>query len=144
MAAHIANILLIEDNPGDARLTQEALREGRIPHRLLIADTGFAALEILYRAKTDGGDIKPNLILLDLNLPGKDGGEVLQEIKSDAILRRIPVIILTTSSDEEDIIRSYDLHANCYIIKPMDMHSFARVVRQVEEFWFSIARLPNR
>lgn len=143
MPSHFVNILLVEDNPGDARLTQEALRQGSIPHRLHIADTGYIAIDMLQGMDANVTIPAPDLILLDLNLPGKDGREVLQEIKADPRLRRIPVIILTTSNDEGDILTSYDLHANCYIVKPMDMQSFSKVIRQVEEFWFSIAKLPS-
>jgi len=135
-------ILLIEDNPGDVRLTQEAFRENRIANRLNVARDGLEAMAFLRREKEFGDAPRPDLILLDLNLPKKDGREVLAEIKQDEDLRRIPVVILTTSQADEDVLRSYDLHANCYVTKPVDLDQFMKVVKSIENFWFSIVRLP--
>jgi len=136
------NILLIEDNPGDARLTIEALKEGKFNNRLIHVTDGVEALAYLRKQEKYKDAIRPDLILLDLNMPRKDGRETLQEIKSDPDLRRIPVVILTTSKAEEDIFRSYDLHANCYITKPVKLSQFFDVVRNVEDFWLSIVKLP--
>jgi chemotaxis family two-component system response regulator Rcp1 len=135
--------LLVEDNPGDVRLTVEALKEGKICNNLSVAADGVAAMAILRREGEHADAPRPDLILLDLNLPKKDGREVLVEIKQDPDLRRIPVVILTTSSDEADILKSYNLHANCYITKPVNFDQFTAVVRSVEDFWFSIVRLPT-
>lgn len=138
------NVLLVEDNPGDVRLTQEALREGKIRNRLLVAKDGVEAMAILRREGIYRDAPRPDLILLDLNLPRKDGRQVLTESKNDEQLRRIPVVILTTSKAEEDILRSYDLHANCYISKPVDFDQFMAVVRYIDDFWFTVVRLPDR
>lgn len=135
-------ILLIEDNPGDVRLTREALREGKVRNNLSVAGDGVAALQFLRREGKYADAPRPDLILLDLNLPKKDGREVLAEIKADEQLRTIPVVILTTSSAEQDIIKSYNLHANCYITKPVDLEQFIIVVRSIEEFWLTIVTLP--
>lgn len=135
-------ILLVEDNPGDIRLTQEALRTARIPNRLRVAEDGVEAMAMLYREGQYAAAPLPDLILLDLNLPRKDGREVLREIKADPVLKRIPIIILTTSQSEPDILRAYDLHANCYITKPVDYERFQAVIRAIENFWLAIARLP--
>jgi len=135
-------ILLVEDNPGDVRLTQEALKEGKVRNNLRVAWNGVEALSYLRREGEYASAVRPDLILMDLNLPLKDGREVLGEIKSDPSLRRIPVVILTTSQAEEDIIRAYDLHVNCYITKPVDLDQFIRIVRSIEDFWLSIVRLP--
>lgn len=134
-------ILLVEDNPGDVRLTQEALKEGKVLNNLTVAGDGAEALAILRRGLDDGSRC-PDLIFLDLNLPKKDGREVLEEIKGDEELRRIPVVVLTTSSAEEDILRSYDLHANCYVTKPVDLEQFMKVVLSIEDFWLTVVRLP--
>lgn len=136
------NILLVEDNPGDVRLTVEALREGRIANRLHVAGDGEAAMAFIRREGDHGGAPRPDLILLDLNLPKKDGREVLEELKSDPELHRIPVIVLTTSSAEADVLRSYDLHANCYISKPIGYDDFIQAVRSMENFWLKIVLLP--
>jgi len=136
------DILLVEDNPGDVRLTEEALKEGKVWNRLSVARDGVVALEFLRREGTFAGAPTPDLILLDLNLPRKDGREVLGEIKEDTKLRNIPVVILTTSKAEEDILRSYRLHANCYITKPVDLEQFMNVVKAVEDFWLCIVKLP--
>ena len=136
-------ILLVEDNPGDVRLTIEALKEGKVRNRLSVARDGVEALAFLRREGPHAKASRPDLILLDLNLPKKDGREVLAEIKEDSRLRRIPVVVLTTSKAEEDILRTYDLHANCYITKPVDLEQFISVVRSIDDFWLSVVRLPS-
>lgn len=135
-------VLLVEDNPGDVRLTIEAMREGRVLTHLNFVDDGEQAMLYLRRQAPYSDATRPDLILLDLNLPLKDGREVLAEIKADDHLRSIPVVVLTTSRAEEDILRSYDLHANCYITKPVDLDQFITVVRSMKDFWFSVVRLP--
>jgi CheY-like chemotaxis protein len=137
-------ILLVEDNHVDVTLTQEALREGKIKNNLQVARDGEEALAYLYRQEPFTKATRPDLILLDLNLPRVDGREVLAKIKEDKDLRRIPVVILTTSRADEDILRSYDLHVNCYITKPVDMEQFVHVVRAIDHFWFSVVTLPNK
>ncbi len=137
-------ILLVEDSPGDVRLTIEALKEGKVKNRLSVARDGVEALDFLYKKGAFAEAPTPDIILLDLNLPRKGGREVLAEIKSHPHLRRIPVVVLTTSSAEEDILRSYDLHVNCYITKPVDMDQFIKVVRSIDSFWFSIVQLPSQ
>jgi two-component system, chemotaxis family, response regulator Rcp1 len=137
-------ILLVEDNPADARLVREALKGGRVPSHLSHARDGVEALESLRGQGGFGGAARPDLILLDLNLPRKDGLEVLAEIKSDPELRRIPVVVLTTSEAEQDIVQAYDLHANCYITKPMDLEELGIILRHLEDFWLTIVRLPPR
>ena len=137
-------ILLVEDNPGDVRLTIEALKEGKVSNNLSVARDGVEALSFLRREGSHGNAARPDLILLDLNLPKKDGREVLAEIKEDSRLRRIPVVVLTTSKAEEDILRTYDLHANCYITKPVDLEQFISVVRSIDDFWLSVVRLPPK
>jgi CheY-like chemotaxis protein len=136
-------ILLVEDNPGDVRLTQEALKEGRVMVNLTVAADGVEAMEILHRMGPHAGKVRPDLILLDLNLPRKNGREVLEEIKADEELRRIPVIIMTTSKAEQDIHKAYNLNANCYVTKPVDLDEFLNVVRSIEDFWLTIVTLPN-
>lgn len=136
-------ILLVEDNPGDVRLTREALREGDLSHRLSVTSDGMEALDFLHRRGKHEDAVRPDLIVLDLNLPKMDGREVLEEIKVDPGLRSIPVIVLTSSRADVDIRRAYDLHANCYIAKPVDLDRFVHVVRLIEEFWFSIVELPS-
>jgi CheY-like chemotaxis protein len=135
-------ILLVEDNAADVRLTQEALREGKVHNRLTVARDGEEALEILLRRGPHAEAARPDLVLLDLNLPRKDGREVLATLKADDDLKRIPVVVLTTSSAEVDILRSYQLHANCYITKPVDLEQFVNVVKSIDEFWLTIVRLP--
>jgi CheY-like chemotaxis protein len=135
--------LLVEDNPGDYRLTQEALHEGKVYNNLHWAKDGVEALDFLNRRGRHAEAPRPDIILLDLNLPKKDGREVLSEIKADVDLKAIPVVILTTSKAEEDILRSYDLHANCYVTKPVDLDQFVRVVRSIEDFWLAIVKLPR-
>ena len=137
-------ILLVEDNPGDVRLTREAWKEARIRNRLHVAEDGVEALAFLRRQGRHADAVRPHLILLDLNLPRKDGREVLADIKNDPDLKHIPVVILSTSKAEQDVLKSYDLHANCYISKPLDMDQFIRVVRAIEEFWLATVTLPPR
>jgi chemotaxis family two-component system response regulator Rcp1 len=136
-------ILLIEDNPGDVRLIGEALRKSQARTHLSVARDGVEAMAFLSQQDTYADAPRPDLILLDLNLPKKDGREVLAEIKQDPRWRPIPVVILTTSDAWPDILRAYDLHANCYITKPVDLDSFVRAIRSVEEFWLTIVRLPS-
>ena len=143
IAGRAIEILLVEDNPGDARLAVEALREGRVHNRLSCVSDGVEALAHLRREGSHTGAARPDLILLDLNLPRKDGREVLAEIKADEKLKRIPVVILTTSQAEEDILKAYNLNANCYISKPVDLHQFLKVVRCIEDFWLTIVKLPS-
>ena len=135
-------ILLVEDNPGDVRLTIEALKEAKVVNNLYVARDGVEALAFLRREGEHADAPRPDLILLDLNLPRKNGREVLAEIKADEKLRRIPVVILTTSASEQDIIETYNLHANCYVTKPVDLDQFVTVVKSIENFWLSIVRLP--
>jgi CheY-like chemotaxis protein len=144
MTVQPINILLVEDNPGDVRLTMEALKEGKVHNRLAVTGDGVEALQYLRREGKHAAAERPDVILLDLNLPRKDGREVLAEVKADPDLRRIPVVILTTSKAEEDILKSYQLHANCYVTKPVDLEQFMTVVKSIEDFWFSIVRLPTR
>jgi chemotaxis family two-component system response regulator Rcp1 len=136
------DILLVEDNPGDVRLTREALREGKIRNNLHVARDGVEALAFLRREGEHADAPRPDVVLLDLNLPRKSGREVLSEVKQDPALRQIPVVVLTSSHAEEDIVRAYDLHANCYISKPVDLDQFITVVRSIEDFWFTVVKLP--
>ena len=135
-------ILLVEDNPGDERLTREALKEGKVYHNLHWAKDGVEAMEFLQQKGKYKDSPRPDIILLDLNLPKKDGREVLQDIKSDEKLRRIPVVVLTTSKAEEDVLRSYNLHANCYVTKPVDLEKFIVVVKSIDIFWLTVVTLP--
>ncbi len=135
-------ILLVEDNPADVRLTEEALSEGNIPYHLKVAGDGEEALAVLRKIGDYQDAARPDLILLDLNLPRKDGRECLAEIKADPELKRIPVVVLTTSQAEADIQQCYELHANCYITKPVDFDRFTNVVSAVEEFWLKVVELP--
>ena len=137
------DILLVEDNPGDVRLTREALRDGKVKNNLHVAVDGVEAMAFLRREGPFATAPRPDIILLDLNLPRKNGREVLAEVKADPALMRIPVVVLTTSKDEHDVLTSYEYHANCYITKPVDLEQFLTVVRSIEEFWFTIVRLPN-
>ncbi len=137
-------ILLVEDNPGDVRLTQEGLNEGKVRNNLHVARDGVQALAFLRREGEHVDAVRPDLVLLDLNLPRKDGREVLAEMKSDPELRTIPVVVLTTSSAEQDVLRSYELQANCYITKPVDLEQFITVVRSIEDFWLTIVTLPRQ
>lgn len=135
-------ILLVEDNAGDHRLTQEALREGKVYNNLHWARDGDEAMDFLKRRGKHHDAPRPDIILLDLNLPKKDGRVVLSEIKADDAIKSIPVVILTTSKAEEDVLRSYDLHANCYVTKPVDLDKFILVVQSIDRFWLTIATLP--
>jgi chemotaxis family two-component system response regulator Rcp1 len=136
------DILLVEDNPGDIRLTTEALQEAKMFNKLHVVTDGVEAISFLRKEGAYKEATRPDLILLDLNLPRKDGREVLKEIKEDASLKTIPVVILTVSKSEEDILRSYNLHANCYISKPVDLEQFLKVARSIQEFWFTMVKLP--
>ncbi|MBM3860870.1 MAG: response regulator [Verrucomicrobia bacterium] len=143
-AAKPIEVLLVEDNPGDVLLTREALRNDILRVNLTVATEGEEAMEFLRRRGRHADAPRPDLVLLDLNLPRKDGREVLAEIKGDPFLKTLPVIILTTSQAEEDIFKAYALNANCYIQKPMDLEQFIRVVRNIESFWFTVVKLPGR
>jgi CheY-like chemotaxis protein len=143
MLGERVDILLVEDNPGDARLMQEALAEARVRNRLHVVADGVEALAYLRRQDPFPSAVRPDLILLDLNLPGKDGRDVLAEIKRDQDLRRIPVVILTSSQAAADIARAYDLHANAYVTKPLDVEQFITVVKSIEDFWLTIVKLPD-
>ena len=136
-------ILLVEDNPGDARLTQEALKDGKVYNNLTVVPDGVEAMAYLRREGQYAGVAQPDLILLDLNLPKKDGREVLQEIKADEQLRRIPVVVLTSSNAEQDVLKSYGLHANCYVTKPVDLDQFIGAVKAIENFWLTVVTLPR-
>ena len=137
-------ILLVEDNAGDVRLAREGLRECKLLNNLSVAEDGVKALAFLRRQGEYANAPRPDLIMLDLNLPRKDGREVLKEIKEDDALKSIPVVILTTSKAEEDILKSYSLHANCYVTKPLAIEQFIHVVQAIESFWFTIVKLPPR
>ena len=136
-------ILLVEDNPGDVRLTREALKESKLHNNLSVVEDGAEALAFLRRQGRYANAPRPDILLLDLNLPRIDGRQVLEEIKNDDDLKRIPVVVLTTSSAEEDILRSYKLHANAYVTKPVDLDQFMNAVRQIDEFFVQVVRLPQ-
>ncbi|MGA3061478.1 MAG: response regulator [Candidatus Bathyarchaeia archaeon] len=138
------DILLVEDNPGDVRLTKEALRDAKVLNEIYVAKDGVEAMEFLNKKGKFAKAPTPDMILLDLNLPRKDGREVLAEVKKDTKLKHIPVIVLTTSKADEDIIRSYNLHANAYITKPVDLNRFVEIIHALEEFWFTIVKLPPK
>jgi len=138
------DVLLVEDNPGDARLAAEAWKEGGIPGRLHIVPDGVEAIRFLRKAEGYRDSPRPHLVLLDLNLPRKDGREVLAEVKADPDLRRIPVVVLTTSQAEPDIFKSYDLHANCFVAKPVDLDNFIAVIKSIADFWGRVVKLPPR
>ena len=138
----VVEILLVEDNPGDARLAEEALKESKVVNNLHIAKDGEEATDFLFNRGEFKNAPVPDLIFLDLNLPKKDGREVLSEIKADDKLRLIPVVVLTTSAADEDVIKSYNLHANCYVTKPLDFEQFKKAIISLNEFWFSIVKLP--
>lgn len=140
----IIDILLVEDNSGDARLAKEALKESKIKNQLYIVNDGMTATDFLFKRNDYKDAPRPDLIILDLNLPKKDGREVLAEIKADEDLKRIPVVILTMSKAEEDILKTYNLHANCYITKPLDFDKFIEVVKSIEDFWLTVVKLPNQ
>ena len=143
MDANPIEILLVEDNEGDVGLVEEVFEDARIRNIIHVAEDGEEAMEFLNKEKRFNNAPTPDLILLDLNLPGKDGREVLEEIKKDDKLKSIPVVVLTTSKAEEDIIKSYDLHANSYITKPVDFEQFIRVVKSIEDFWLEVVKLPS-
>ncbi|HKJ22797.1 MAG TPA: response regulator [Gammaproteobacteria bacterium] len=136
-------ILLVEDNPGDVVLTREALSDAKVRNELNVVGDGVEALQYLRRQGQYSDATRPDLILLDLNLPRKDGREVLSEIKQDPDLKRIPVVVLTTSKAEEDILRSYNLHANCYVTKPVDLNQFLTIVKTIEDFWLTVVKFPT-
>ncbi|MFC2050814.1 response regulator [Chloroflexota bacterium] len=136
-------ILLVEDNPGDARLVKEALKDGKVLNELHVVSDGVEALDFLKRRERYADAVHPDLIMLDLNLPRKNGHEVLAEIKNDPDLKRIPVVVLTVSKAEEDIMKTYDLHGNCFITKPIDFDHFVQVVKAIEDFWLTIVKLPT-
>ena len=138
------NILLVEDNPGDIRLTKEVLKEGKIRNKLNVVMDGEEALFFLKKTGKYKDAVSPDIILLDLNLPKKDGREVLAEIKADPALMLIPVIVLTTSQAEQDVLYMYSNHANCYITKPVDFNQFINVIRSIEDFWLTIVKLPKK
>ena len=137
-------ILMVEDNPGDVRLTLEALKDHKVWNELHVVEDGVAALDFLFRRPPHEHAPRPDLVLLDLNLPKKDGREVLAAIKGDEQLRAIPVVILTTSQAEEDVVRAYQLSANCYVTKPVDFDQFTRIVQAIEHFWLTVVTLPPR
>jgi len=137
-------ILLVEDNPAEVRLTTEALKQEKMFNRLTAVSDGVEAMAYLRKEGKFSKALRPDLILLDLNLPKKDGREVLKEIKTDEDLKRIPVVILTTSKSEEDVLRAYGLHANCYITKPLDLKQFVKVTKAVQDFWLTIVKLPPK
>ena len=138
------DILLVEDNPGDVRLTKEALKDAKVLNEIYVARDGVEAMEFLNKKGSFAEAPTPDMILLDLNLPRKDGREVLAEIKKDPKLKHIPVIILTTSKADEDIVKTYNLHANAYITKPVDLNRFVEIMHALEEFWFTIVKLPPK
>ncbi len=137
-------ILLVEDNPGDVRLAKEALKESKMRNRVFVVEDGVEALAFLRREGEYADSPRPDLVLLDLNLPRKSGREVLAEIKSDDELKRIPVVILTVSRSDEDILKAYDLHANCYVTKPLDFEQFMKITKSIEDFWLTIVKLPPK
>ena len=144
MQTRAIELLLVEDNPGDVRLTIEALKEGRVINKLNVVQDGEEAIAFLRRQGQYADAVRPDLILLDLNLPRKGGLEVLAEIKEDPDLKQIPVVVLTTSQAEQDVLRTYQLHANCYIVKPVDLNQFMAVVQAIKSFWLALVMLPPR
>jgi CheY-like chemotaxis protein len=136
-------ILLVEDSPTDVLMTEEALKYAKVLNNLHVVENGVDAMAFLRGEGAHAGAPRPDLILLDLNLPRKDGREVLADIKADPVLKIIPVVVLTTSKAEEDVVKAYGLHANCYVTKPVDFASFAEVVRSIEQFWFTVVTLPT-
>ena len=142
-APRTVEILLVEDNPGDARLTIEAMREAKLHNRIHVVEDGVEAMQFLRHEGRYADAPRPDLILLDLNLPKKDGRAVLAEVKSDPALKCIPVVVLTTSRAEEDVLRAYNLHANCYVTKPVDLPQFMKIVAQIDEFWIHVVTLPK-
>jgi CheY-like chemotaxis protein len=144
LSPQVIDVLLVEDDPGDVLMTREAFEDNKVANRLSVVSDGVSALEFLRKEGEYADAPTPDLILLDLNLPRMDGREVLQALKGDDELRRIPVVVLTTSEAEEDVLRSYALHANAYVTKPVDFDRFIDVVRQIDEFFVSVVRLPGR
>jgi CheY-like chemotaxis protein len=138
----VVDILLVEDNPGDARLAIEAMKDSKVRNKIYHVSDGVEAMAYLRKQGKYANAVRPDIILLDLNLPKKDGREVLAEIKQDEDLKRIPVVILTVSKSEEDVLKSYNLHANCYISKPIDLNQFMTIVKSIEDFWLTIVKLP--
>jgi CheY-like chemotaxis protein len=136
-------VLLVEDDEGDVLMTREALDEGKVFNRLNVVRDGVEAIAYLRREKPYADVTRPDLVLLDLNLPKRDGRQVLEEVKADPDLRRIPIVVLSTSEAEEDVLRSYDLHANAYVTKPVDFDRFVEVIRQIDDFFISVVRLPT-
>ena len=143
MMANPINILLVEDNPADARLIKEVFKDTKTKNRLYVVKDGVEAMAFLNQEFEYADIPRPDVILLDLNLPRKDGREVLKELKEDDVLKRLPIVILTTSSAEEDIIKTYNNHANCYITKPVDFDQFLKVINSIEDFWLSVVKLPS-
>ncbi len=141
---NIVEILLVEDNPGDVELTTMALQDAKIINHVTVVEDGLEAMALLHRQGKYATASRPDAILLDLNLPKMDGRAVLAEIKRDEDLRTIPVVVLTTSDDDADILKAYDLHANCYVTKPVDVKQFLKVVKSIEDFWFTIVKLPGK
>jgi CheY-like chemotaxis protein len=142
-AVHPIEVLLVEDDEGDVLMTREALDEGKVFNRLNVVGDGVEAIAYLRREQPYADVTRPDLVLLDLNLPKRDGRQVLEEVKADPDLRRIPIVVLTTSEAEEDVLRSYDLHANAYVTKPVDFDRFVEVIRQIDDFFISVVRLPG-
>lgn len=140
---HAVDILLIEDNPGDVRLTREALKEAKININLAVANDGLEAMKMLHQEAPYSNQPLPDLVLLDLNMPRMDGREVLRLIKTDDSLKRIPVVVLTTSAAEKDILQAYGMHANCYITKPVELDQFMEIVKSIEGFWLTVVKLPK-
>jgi len=143
-AIRAIDILMVEDDPGDVRLTREALKGSKVLHSLNVVEDGVAALDYLRKVAPYQDAVRPDIVLLDLNLPRKDGREVLSAMKQDAALKTIPVVILTTSQAEEDVLRAYNLNANCYVTKPVDFDQFMRIVRTIEDFWLNVVTLPPK
>ena len=143
MALEAVHVLLIEDSLGDVRLTQEALKDNRVHVQLSVVHDGVEAMSFLRRQGSYTAARRPDLVLLDLNLPRKNGREVLEEIKGDKALQQIPVVVLTTSKSDQDVLKAYDLHANCYVVKPVDFAQFSAVIKSIEEFWFAVVKLPQ-
>jgi CheY-like chemotaxis protein len=140
--AHLVDILLVDDDEGDALLAKSALENGKIFNTVHVAKDGVEAMAYLRREGEYGAAPRPDLVLLDLNMPRKDGREVLSEIKQDPDLRSIPVVVLTTSDSDQDILNMYDLHVNCYVTKPVDLEQFTKIVKEIKDFWFSVVKLP--
>ena len=143
-AGKAIDILLVEDNPGDVRLAREALKESKVYNNIFVVEDGVEAMDFLRRNGKYRGMPRPDLILLDLNLPRKSGREVLAEVKADDNLKCIPVVVLTVSRDEEDILKAYNLHANCFVTKPIDFEQFVKITKSIEDFWLTIVKLPPK